>query len=608
VSRRSLAWLLLFSALALAAMALVLSQGLSPADVRGRGLFGAILAYLGRQPFVLLFLVLAAGYALGRVTVAGVGFGASGGTLVAGLVVSVWAVARHGVRYEIPPFASTIFFNLFMFSVGMKVGPQLLAGLRRDAGKFIALAFLVPILSLLCTIAFARVVDVAPGIAAGIFVGANTATPALGAPQAAYETGSAALPACVTRADALANLSTAFALSYCISMVLFVVVMRLLPRLFGRDLATEARDCEARLATSVPLPGAALPHRAGAEATTTRAYRVENPQLVGRTLGELRALVPMVAVEWLNRGGETVEPADTMVLRASDVIVVYGRVERVIAAAPRIGPEVYTGEPGGDLPETVEVVVHGGDLEGRTLLELARGVGHGLVLNALFRASEPQHVGPETRLEVGDVLRVTGTERRVALLERRGARVVRPSRTTDILTLAIGLALGALLGAIRIPIAAVSLTLGAAVGLLLVGITLSTLRTRNPALGGPFPEPARQLLEDLGLSVFIAIAGINAGPGVVAAVKAGALVPIVAGCLLVGFAPAVLAWAVGQYGMRMNAALLLGAVAGARSNSPAMRAGQEASASDVPAIAFPVAFAISSVLFTFLAYVVALLA
>jgi len=287
------------------------------------------------------------------------------------------------------------------------------------------------------------------------------------------------------------------------------------------------------------------------------------------------------------------------------VIVVYGRVERIIPAAQRIGPEVDAPELRTGAPETVEVVVHQRDVDGRTLEELAAGIGHGLVLNAFFRGGEVVPVGPTTTVRIGDVLRVTGSESRIADVEQNVGRVVRPNLATDIVTLAVGLALGAFLGAITIPVGGIRLTLSSSVGLLLVGIALSTLRTRNPGLGGPFPEPARQLLEDLGLNVFIAILGINSGLGVVSAVKAGALMPIVGGCLLVGFVPAILAWVIGQYGMKMNSALLLGGVAGARCNSAGMRAGQEASDSDVPAISYPVAFAISNVLFTFMAYMMA---
>ena len=90
-----------------------------------------ILDYLHAQPFVLLFLTVAGGYALGKVPVKGFALGATAGILIVGIGFSAWASARHGVQFELPAFASTIFFNLFMFAVGMKVGPQFVSATKR---------------------------------------------------------------------------------------------------------------------------------------------------------------------------------------------------------------------------------------------------------------------------------------------------------------------------------------------------------------------------------------------------------------------------------------------------------------------------------------------
>jgi putative transport protein len=139
-----------------------------------------------------------------------------------------------------------------------------------------------------------------------------------------------------------------------------------------------------------------------------------------------------------------------------------------------------------------------------------------------------------------------------------------------------------------------------------VGIALSTLRTRYPTFGGPYPEPARRLIEDLGLNVFVAIVGLNSGMGVIQAVRQGSLAPILVGTLIVGFVPAVIAWVVGSTLLRMNPALLLGAVAGGRCNSAGMQAAQETTDSNVPALSYPVTFAISNVILTLLAYVMAM--
>ncbi len=560
-----------------------------------------LLTWLGGQSFILLFLVVAAGYAFGRVKIKGIGLGTTASSLVIALGVSLWG-ASVGAKIAVSPMASTIFFNLFMFSVGMKVGPQFLAGLKHDAGKFIFFGLAIPLLSAGLALAMRALVHLQPGMLPGLLAGSTTASPGLGGAEAAYAAAGAG------RADAIANLSTAFAFSYCISMIAFIVFMKL-PDLLGRDTPGAARRLEAQIrgGMSSPLPGTADEFLGGPLPVARRAYQIESARLVGHRLGELRRTYPLIAIERVLREGKLFDPVDDVVLQPHDTLALYGRVTLLLRAATAIGPEV-------DVPglcdigsETADVVAHNKTGIDRTLQDLAGDIGHGLYLNAMFRGGQEIPHGPETVVRRGDVLRVTGAKWRINSLEATIGKVIRPSVSTDIVTLALGLALGSALGAVTIPLGAVKVAVGSAVGLLMVGILLSILRTRQPGLGGPFPEPARQLLEDLGLNIFIVVLGLNAGPGVAKAIAGGGLVEIVVGSLVIGLVPGVLCWLVGAYVFKMNDALLLGAIAGGRCNSAGMRVAQEASQSTVPAISYPVTFAISNVVLTVLSYVYALI-
>jgi len=564
-------------------------------------------AGLAKQPFILLFLVVAAGYALGRLKVRGIGLGATASTLTIALVTSLIAALR-GTTLALPEFASTLFFNLFMFAVGMKVGPQFLSGLRRDAKRFVVLGLLIPLLALGLIFVVRALFAPAPGIIPGIFAGSNTATPGLGAAQAAYASGAGHLAPGVTVATATSNMATAFAFSYCISMVLFIVAMKV-PDMFGANTPAAAHTYESAIRSGgAPLPGAADEFFGAAPAApvTVRTYEVEAPELLGRPLGELRRNYPLVSVERIARAGQLIDPKDDTVLERRDTVALFGPIARLALAGGRIGPEVYERVVRDVGLQTVDVVVGTGPAKGRSLGALAADVGHGLFLNALFRAGEEIPHGPDTVLHTGDVLRITGSAWRIKILEDETGRVIRPSLSTDIVTLALGLTAGGLLGLVTLPLGHIRVTLGSAVGLLLVGIALSTLRTRYPRFGGPYPEPARRLIEDLGLNVFIAIVGLNAGAGVIQTVEQGSIVPIVVGTLMVGFIPALIAWAVGRGVLRMNPALLLGAVAGGRCNSAGMQSAQETTHSNVPALSYPVTFAISNIALTLLSYVMAM--
>ena len=569
-----------------------------------------ILAWLGRQPFILLFLVVAAGYVLGRFQVKGIGLGATASTLLLGLLLSLFS-AHLGAPMSIPEFASTVFFNLFMFAIGMKVGPQFLSGLRRDAGKFIALGLLIPGLAVALIFVVKALFQVGPWVVPGLFAGANTATPGLGAADAEFMNNAARLGESAL-GEARSNMSTAFAFSYCISIVLFSVAMRI-PDLFGAKTKAAAKSFEAAIrgASDEPLPGSAEEFFSTTIPVTLpvglRTYQLEQEQLIGKSLVALRATYPALSVERVLRHGAPLDPTDGLLLERDDHVTIYGQIGRLITAGPKIGPEIYERVARDVGAQTVDVVVQRKEVAGRRLADLAMDIGHGVYINGMFHAGEAVPFGPETLLRAGDVLRVTGSRYRIGILEREVGAVVRPSVATDIVTLALGLTAGALLGTLSVKIGGVTLTLTASVGLLMVGIALSTLRTRAPAFGGPFPEPARRLLEDLGLNVFVAVLGVNAGAGVIDAIARGAVGPILLGCLIVGFIPPVIGWIVGTKVLKMNTALLLGAVAGGRCNSPGMRVATEVSESNVPAISYPVTFAISNVILTLMSYVLAVL-
>ncbi|WP_163869766.1 aspartate:alanine exchanger family transporter [Myxococcus eversor] len=579
-----------------------------PVQPHPHGVFGAVLDYLRRQPFILMFLVVAAGYALGEVKVKGVGMGSTAATLLLALIVSFWAFESYKIEYSLPEFTSTVFFNLFIFAIGMKVGPQFLGGIHREGKHLIILSLIVPLLSSALVYVSRYFTHLAPGLLAGILSGANTATPGFGAARAALASGSAALTGDAAR-DAPGNLTTSYAFLYCISMVVFTVLMSVMPKMFGRDAVADGKEMEKELMgeDSAPLPGTADSFIRGYMPLDLRVFRVENPALEGRTVADLDHAHPRVAIERVYHQGRVYNPPPDLVLNRGDEVAMLGPVSLLLAGGPHIGPEVDDSQLRNVKFDTVEFIVHNKDVIGKTLGALALRMGQGIYLNALFRAGDQLPVSRDQAINRGDVLRITGSPKRVAELRKVLGPAVKPSLSTDIITLGLGLAAGAFLGAITVPLFGIQFSLGSAVGLLIISIGLSILRTRNPAFGGPFPESARQLLEDVGLNVFIAILGLNSGAGVAHAIAGGLLGPTLIIGSIAAFVPPIIGWMVGQYIFKMNSAVLMGAIAGARCNSAGMRAAQEASKSIVPAIGYPVTFAISNLLLTFICYLFALM-
>ncbi|WP_164021652.1 aspartate:alanine exchanger family transporter [Pyxidicoccus trucidator] len=571
-------------------------------DARSHGVLEHVFALLGRDAFTALFLVVALGYLLGRVRIRRISLGTTAATLVVGLALSLISVSVFGVRLKVDAFVQTLFFNFFMYAVGLRVGPQFFAGLERDGKRFVLTTLVVclvaPALALLCGILL-RLPD---GAVAGTLAGGMTASAALGAAQSAVTSG--AVPGGEGAAVG-ANLAASFAITYILSMIGFVVLVKYLPRMFHRNLEQSAHDMEKALggASSAPPPGTDSAFDVGYTPLVVRAYRLENPKVEGTTVAQVHAVAPRASIERVRREGRLLTPGDDFALRRGDELAIAGEVGALIHHHGEVGPELD--DPAlRDVPvRTVECVVTHKELAGLMLSELVPRFGAGLYLDALFRMGEQLPLQPNARVKVHDVLRVTGTERRLEMAAEQVGVMVRPSLTTDIVTLAVGLVLGALAGMLAIPVKGIHVGLGTAAALLLAGVIIGTLRARNPSLGGPVPEPARALLEDLGLAIFIAALALNSGPDVAGSIQGGTLVPLIISGLVVGLLPPIIGYAAGLYLFKLNPAVLLGAVCGARCNTAGLKVAQDEAHSAVPAIGFAVPTALGTVLITIASYI-----
>src|SRR5205085_11086226 len=170
-------------------------------------------------------------------------------------------------------------------------------------------------------------------------------------------------------------------------------------------------------------------------------------------------------------------------------------------------------------------------------------------------------------------------------------RIARPSTSTDLLTLSLGMILGFLIGLIQFPAFGAKVGLGNAGGLLVSGVIVSSLVSRLRYFGNT-PNAARNILEDLGLVVFVAIVGINAGAGLLAQLTGAVALKIFVAGFIACTIPPFIVWAIGFHVFKINPAVLMGGVAGARSHSGPCREAAVEIQSSVPWIGFPVGYAV----------------
>ena len=566
-----------------------------------------IFHFFASQPFFVIFSVVAAGMWLGRKKVRGVSLGSVVCIILVGLVTSI-AAHTSGVSLELPDVLKTIFFNLFIFAIGVKIGPQFFAGLERDGWHLVTIGLIVAAIAPLLAYAFGWLFAWPPGTVAGVLAGSNNSSATFGAATSAVQSGAAQLAPGSSVAIVTATLSAAFALCYTVSQVQFVLLMKLLPGLarFDAPKAAEAFEASVRGEHAAPQPGTAEAGDFADLSIAVRTYRVADSSIGERTVAEIRQKAPRVSIELVRRGDDWIAPDMSMKLVPGDLVVVGAPLTAQVLVREALGPEVPDTDARARLPiHTVDVVVSRTDAAGHSAPELLAQIAPGLYANAVFRAGEELPAGTETTLKKGDVVRVTGTDQRIAELGTRVGQVIRASHASDVLTLAIGLLIGDALGAIPVPIFGVSIAFGAA-AVLVTGILFGWLKTRHPALGGPISEGGRRLLEEMGLNVFTAVLAINSGQAVYQVLTEGPVWSLVLGCLVVSSVPALVAWWIGRHVLHLNEALLMGAIAGARQNTSSMQAAQELTRSPVPGIGYPVPLAITTVALSIVAYFFAL--
>jgi putative transport protein len=234
---------------------------------------------------------------------------------------------------------------------------------------------------------------------------------------------------------------------------------------------------------------------------------------------------------------------------------------------------------------------------------LGKAIGFGVYLKALFRSGNPIPHLPQTVIEAGDVIRLVGPAWTVNLAAKKlGGRPIVESAVTETTYLAIAMVIGYLVGHFSVTLGGIPFALGTSAGCMVAGIIFSWLRTRNPAFGGPMSEGARSFMQDIGLNLFIGVLAANVGPKILQSFQGTVVIWIALIGFLGALVPPILAWIYGLYFRKMNPAILQGAVAGARNHTASMKAAQEITQSDIPAVGYPVPYAITSALVLVLGY------
>ena len=542
---------------------------------------------LQNNPELAIFLTLAVGFLIGRLKFGSFSLGIVVGTLFAGVLIGQLDI-------KVPPIVKVIFFDLFLFTTGYKVGPQFFRGLKKDAIPQVLLTVVLCVACLLTAFGFAKLLNYDIGTAAGLLAGAFSESTVIGTAGEAIQR----LPLSDAEKSALLNnIPVAYAVTYLIgtaSLVWFLPTIG--PKLMGINLREEGARMQAALAGSSELgPGVV----SGTKFFDVRAYRVTNPILVDKTLADIEAMPKdtRVFIARIRRGAEILEPQPDLVIRKDDVVAVLARQEIHVRRGDVIGPEVDD-KSLLDVPiEVLDVVVTQRSIVGLALADLAKlEFARGVFLRRLTRAGHEMPIAAITRIDRGDVMCLIGTKPEVEKAAKEIGYADRPTDATDMVFVGTGIVLGGLVGLLSLTVAGIPLTLTASGGALIMGLIFGWLRSVYPFFGR-MPEPAIWIFDTVGLCLFIGVVGLSAGPSFFSGLQNTGLSLVAVG-LVSALLPHTIGILFGRYVLRMNPLIVLGACAGAGTITAALRAIQDESKSSVPALGYTVPYAVGNILLT----------
>ena len=375
------------------------------------------------------------------------------------------------------------------------------------------------------------------------------------------------------------------------------------PRILGVDLAAECRAYEAQSGGS--------DHSRQLEAWRrfdVRTFQVRADSPISTK--PVQAIESMFSsrfyVDRVSRGEKIESAAPDFVIQPGDKIAVAAPHEALIEHASAFGTEIAEARLVPGAADVVDVVVTQKRPDGMTLEQLAaEPAARGVFLREISRSGVAIPKASSTRIQRGDVLTLVGAPERtreaIALL----GVADRVSDATDMVFVGLGIVLGAVVGIPAVTIGALQFGLSESVGVLLGGLFFGWLRTVWP-VSSRIPAPSLWLFESLGLTGFVTVVGLSAGPDFVAGLKSAGLGLVVAAAVIL-IATQTATLLVGKYLFGMHPGILLGVVAGAGTATPALAAIQEVAKSTVPTLGYGVSYAVGNVFLALWGAVIVLL-
>lgn len=549
-----------------------------------------------------IFLTIAAGFWIGKIKVGQFSLGIVTSVLLVGVLVG-----QLNITIEEP--VKSVFFLLFLFAIGYKVGPQFFRGLKKDGLPQVGFAVLMCVGCLVITWILALIMGYNAGEAAGLLAGAQTISAVIGV---ADDTINGLNISTEQKNNMINIIPVAYAVTYIYGTAGSAWVLSSLgPKMLGglEKVKAACKELEAKMGTSeADEPGFEHARRP----VVFRAYTIENDWFGnGKTVEQLESYFisqgKRLFVERMRHNHTIInEILPGQLLQKGDEVVLSGRREFAIGEEDWIGEEVIDPQLLDFPVEVLPVMIHKKPYANRKLEFIRKQpFMHGVSVRRIKRAGIDIPVFAQTVVDSGDTLELVGLKKEVETAAKQLGYIDRPTNATDMVFVGIGILIGGVIGALAIHIGGVPISLSTSGGALIAGLVFGWLRSKHPTFG-QIPESSLWVLNNVGLNMFIAVVGISAGPSFIQGLKEVGPMLFIIGILATSL-PLLLGLILARYVFHFHPALALGCTAGARTTTAALGTIQEAVDSETPSLGYTVTYAVGNTLLIIWGVVIVLL-
>ncbi|MCE5226347.1 MAG: putative transporter [Porphyromonadaceae bacterium] len=517
---------------------------------------------------MLLAFVIAAGIQLGKIKVFGISLGITF-VLFVGILLGQIGFRMNA---EVLHFMKEFGLILFVYSVGMQVGPGFFSSFKKGGITLNLLACGIVFLGVTTTIVLHFITGVPMATMVGILSGAVTNTPGLGAAQQAYN-------------DVFGTTDNTIALGYAVAyplgvvgIILSLIVIRYVFRVSFDKENDKLNEIEGK------HPNEAKPI----------SLVVKNPAIFNKSVGEISTLIDNreFVISRISHVNDEVEiPSSATVLRENDKIFVITTERDSEALRTFIGEEIDM-----DRKEWIRreskfinrrILITKSEMNGKRLGSLKLRNLYGVNITRVNRSGVDLVANPNLTLQVGDRVNVVGTESAIASVEKVLGNSMKRLNEPNLLFIFVGIFFGILLGSIPIVFPGIPqpVKLGLAGGPLIVSILISRFGYKYKLVTYTTMS-ANLMLREIGITLFLACVGIGAGDGFIdTIVNNGGLSWIGYGFAITTI-PLLIIGFIGRYFCNLNYFTLMGLIAGSTTDPPALAYANMTAGNDAPAVGY----------------------